>query len=441
MKRTILAILSLCALPIVSFAQRGILLGLPHDDPNARRDVYRWVELKPFTSEYDQIIKTRIGSLKGEGITKVFGPKLEQHSLMRNGDPTNSIAPLFAPYSLSFSGLLEGEDKSHRDLFALGNIGYVEFFYERDDSFKTAVLYAHLDDKFVPLKSTNDFSKRLEWDKTKWDALRQWLHAHAVPVNDAKIFSPTEATEAAASQEPDLLHFAWGGGMSNIKTAEVWVAASGKVTTRYEKQSQRLTEYAFSLNKDEIAALVESVRKVKFFDQPSDDTTFATDTGNSSITVNIGNDRRTVNYRYRPELGPLSQKVWELVEQGIITSELEQNGDVYPAMVASSPYLVGAKVYCPRLLVLPLKTNISLCADSQKLEWGLTGLAWLLTSDQWLNFVSEQIEKASAERQVLLLRVLKSHPFTGNIPPVHARELVALLNQIKEPERSTHTPR
>jgi hypothetical protein len=190
----IFTILLFCVLPTVSFAQRGILINVLYDDPNIRRDVYSQIELKPLVTEYNQIIKRRIAPLKGEEITKAFGPKLEQRSLnQRFGDPPNCAAPLFAPYVILFSGLLEGEDKAHRDLYAIGNIGYIEFFYERDARFKTAVLYARLDDEFVPLQSANDFPKRLEWDKAKFDALKRWFDEHLVPIDDTKTFSPNPA--------------------------------------------------------------------------------------------------------------------------------------------------------------------------------------------------------------------------------------------------------
>jgi hypothetical protein len=189
MKRTFFTILLLCGLPIASFSQRGILLGLPYDDPNARRDVYGQIELKPFIAEYNQIIERRIGPLKDSDIANVFGPKLAQRGFT-TWYPTNCVAPLFVPYSLLFSGLLEGEDKAHRDLYAVGNIGYLEFFYERDGRFKTVVYYACLNDKFVPLKSPSDFPNRLEWDKTRFEEFKKWLDAHLDPNEAVKPRSP-----------------------------------------------------------------------------------------------------------------------------------------------------------------------------------------------------------------------------------------------------------
>ena len=179
MKRTILVTFLLCTLASATFAQRWVDVVSRLDDPNVRQDVYNRAELKPLIAEYDDVVKRRIGQLVRPNIAKVFGPKLEQRLPARA--PTNSVTPLFAPYFLAFSGLLEGEDRSHRDLYAVGEIGYVEFFYERDDRLKIVVFYALLDDKFVPLKSADAFSKRLEWDKSKFDALKRWLDAHLSP--------------------------------------------------------------------------------------------------------------------------------------------------------------------------------------------------------------------------------------------------------------------
>lgn len=240
------------------------------------------------------------------------------------------------------------------------------------------------------------------------------------------------ATLAQSADKPvPLIHYTKHGGMlSNIKIAEVRVEATGQVTVRYEKQAQRPSDYRFSLDEDELAALTSLVRVVRFFEQPASDTARVTDVGESSLTVNIGNDRRTLHYRFRQELDPLTRELWRMIQQGIVTSELETKGDVYQAMVASSPLLIGSKVYCPRLLVPSLKKNVAQCQDRQKLGWGLTALAWLQTEEQWLGFVSSQLANAAPERKALLLGVLGSHPFYDSIPDGHCRILLPLLTSV-----------
>jgi hypothetical protein len=66
---------------------------------------------------------------------------------------------------MMLSGMHTGDsarNKSHPDLYAIGDIGYVEFYSQIDgENIQTAVIHFRADEKFVPLKSTNDFPKRL----------------------------------------------------------------------------------------------------------------------------------------------------------------------------------------------------------------------------------------------------------------------------------------
>jgi hypothetical protein len=70
-------------------------------------------------------------------------------------------------------------NKRHVDLHAISNIGYVEFFYSwNGTNIENAVIYLRADEQFVPLKSTNDFPRRLEWEKVKFTALNKWFDEH-----------------------------------------------------------------------------------------------------------------------------------------------------------------------------------------------------------------------------------------------------------------------
>lgn len=233
-----------------------------------------------------------------------------------------------------------------------------------------------------------------------------------------------------ADDSTPRIEFSWAGGHSNIKTAEVQVKDSGKVLVQYEKHGQKLIEYGFELDQDEVSALTSLVEIVNIFDHPANDTSITTDVDQSTLIVSMGDKRRALTYRYRPELDPLTQELWKLINQGIVIVELRTNVDTYQAMVASSPRLAGSKVYCPRLLVEPLKSEIARCKDRQKLEWGLTGLAWIVSEAQWLGFVSSQLADADLEHKTLILSVLGSHPFYDNIPPSHSNILLPLLTSV-----------
>ena len=91
---------------------------------------------------------------------------------------------------LMVSGLHSNDptkNKSHTDLYAVGDIGYVEFYSQLDgERVQTAVIYFRADFVFAPLKSTNDFSARLVWEQIKLDHLKEWFDHRLVSVGDSK---------------------------------------------------------------------------------------------------------------------------------------------------------------------------------------------------------------------------------------------------------------
>jgi hypothetical protein len=219
MKRSISVAVVLCALCPVGFAVILFSIGAPQDDSKVRSGVGDRPELKPLHAAYTTIIQTRLWPLRLDEVPKICGPKLdtatnwwafgvEGSGPKLDHHPANLVLPIFAPAGgsncggsmmMMVSGAHTGDparDKSHTDLYAIGDIGYVEFYSQLDgENVQTAVIYFRADDKFVPLKSTNDFAKRLEWDKAKFEALKEWLDAHLIPVEDAKKLSPNAATK------------------------------------------------------------------------------------------------------------------------------------------------------------------------------------------------------------------------------------------------------
>jgi hypothetical protein len=214
MKRSIPIAVVLCALCPVGFAVILFSIDAPQDNSKVRSYVGDRPELKPLHAAYTNIIQTRLWPLKLNEGPKIFGPKLDTATnwwgFGMNGEgrrsgpqldhyPASLVLPIFAPAGgtncggsmmMMVSGIHTGDsarDKSHTDLYAIGDIGYVELYSQLDgENVQTAVICFRADDKFVPLKSTNDFPKRLEWDKARFDALKQWLDAHLVPVEDSK---------------------------------------------------------------------------------------------------------------------------------------------------------------------------------------------------------------------------------------------------------------
>ena len=169
-----------------SSGQMGFLLDFPQDDLPSRMAVRDRLELNPLRAAYWEVMQTRLFPLKLDDISKIFGPVLATTTnwWVYNMDPRGKSAgpalarhpadivlPMFIPETMMVSGLHSPEpagNKNHTDLHAVGDIGYVEFYYANDgERLETALLYFRADDKFIPLVSTNDFAKRLEWEKAQ----------------------------------------------------------------------------------------------------------------------------------------------------------------------------------------------------------------------------------------------------------------------------------
>jgi len=199
MKTLAFSMLLFFAFCSTSFAPIIFMLGSPPDDSETRQKVLDRTELKSMHDEYWDIIATRLLPLKLDDVAKIFGPELNKStedidtkdhpSLPRFAKrPEDMIWPLIAGGGFTISGFGRGDhgDKSHVDLHAVGNIGYIECFYQISNrtNLETAVLYLRRDDKFVSLKSESDYPKRMEWEKAKFAALKDWLNEHLPKVKD-----------------------------------------------------------------------------------------------------------------------------------------------------------------------------------------------------------------------------------------------------------------
>jgi hypothetical protein len=190
-KPTIAIALLLSGLCRASFAQTCVFnIRAPdhdQDDHTARESVCGRAELKPLQDSYSEIIETRLLSLTSDMLPTIFGPKFPSpRKGWRPADPADLVLPLFGHGNM-FDGDISHMNKmilhgafniNGYDLYSVGNSGYIEFFEDGGGATAAAVIYLRADDKFIPLKSTNDFSKRLEWDKAKFNALIKWLDEH-----------------------------------------------------------------------------------------------------------------------------------------------------------------------------------------------------------------------------------------------------------------------
>ena len=74
------------------------------------------------------------------------------------------------------------QDHQHTDLHALGTIGYIELYYQRDGTnIAIAVLYHKSDKGFAPLRFREPFPQKLDLDQATFQGLGKWLGSYVVP--------------------------------------------------------------------------------------------------------------------------------------------------------------------------------------------------------------------------------------------------------------------
>lgn len=132
---------------------------------------------KTTQAEYDNLLR-QICLLRLDDVTGCFGKKLAE-------PPADCVLPLFAGNASARGGYTLNPDKSHTDFNRVGDLGYIQFFYNSDGvSIGDAALYFRADDQFTLLQSTNDYRRRVIWEMAKLSAVKQWLSEHVLKVKD-----------------------------------------------------------------------------------------------------------------------------------------------------------------------------------------------------------------------------------------------------------------
>jgi len=189
--------LGLCA---AGFGQIIFSIPAPQDDGDVRATVADRQEMKPLQTTYSKVIQSRLLPLTLDGVAAIFGPALQTtNNWYSRPDlvkyPADLVLPIFAhgnapgnenKLGMGFPGVVPIHP-NHADLHAVGKTGYIEFYYFNGETVAAAAIFFRADDRFTPLKSTNDFAKRLEWDKAKFAAFNKWLDDHQPKVTDLGI--------------------------------------------------------------------------------------------------------------------------------------------------------------------------------------------------------------------------------------------------------------
>jgi hypothetical protein len=152
----------------------------PQDNRDARLALTRRPELKDAAAALTKLFQTHQLQLDPAAANRIFGPVLAK-------EPADRVLPLFIPPIATRGGFVPIDQDSkpnyHIDYHPIGDLGYAQFFYNYDGRSVGAVLfYLRADKDFVPLKSTDDFAKRLAWETPRFALLRQWLEGHVPTV-------------------------------------------------------------------------------------------------------------------------------------------------------------------------------------------------------------------------------------------------------------------
>lgn len=234
-------------------------------------------------------------------------------------------------------------------------------------------------------------------------------------------------TNINASESEEFIFFRQEGAFSPFIFIELAIRNDGSVITKFDRGSSDKGELSFNLNEYELEMLKTLVHTVDFFDRMDKGNKSVIDLGQSTLRISLEEQKRELIFGSRLELEPLTSCLRKIIHQGVVLSDLNYKGDVYSALGAVSNYLASAKVLQSKILQEPLEKFVVNSNDRQKLLWGIEALSWIMTPEEWMGFLSKELSDPKETRKALLLEALSSHPFTGNIPPIHRDMLCPLF--------------
>lgn len=228
----------------------------------------------------------------------------------------------------------------------------------------------------------------------------------------------------------ELLFLRYEGGIfSRIKWAELLIRNNGFGVTRFERKEKGSAEIPLQLDQDELEAMKTLIDATDFFSQKQGRVAY-TDVGWCTLRISMNGKQHELHFdRIDPRLEPLTRFTWGLIRQSIAISDIKEQRDVYWAKGTVKPYGRGGqypKAPQPKTLREPLKDFIRKSENRQQLIWAIEALSSVTTEDEWMGFLSRELNSSKGARKILLLEALSSHPFTGNIPTSH-HELLAPL--------------
>ena len=173
MKRS-LAILIASSLVHSSFGMIIWTFDAPHDDQRLREAALPGPAARALRDEFNEFQERRIWPITCSDIKAALGATME-------AVPKDRVLPIFESTCVMLSGLRSRAepDKSHADVYAIGDIGYLEVHYHQNgEKVETALLFYRPDADFVPLKALDNLMPRLDWELKKLKLAEKWLAQH-----------------------------------------------------------------------------------------------------------------------------------------------------------------------------------------------------------------------------------------------------------------------
>jgi hypothetical protein len=226
----------------------------------------------------------------------------------------------------------------------------------------------------------------------------------------------TALLQAAPYSSPTFLHYKWEGGLSRYSAITIRIDRDGHAEVVLGRRPPDEVKYETDLSTDELEGIRKLLQSTGFFTQPDKDSQFATDQGQTELTVSEGTQSKKLIYSYRPALQPLTAFLYRLVAQVEAIQSL-QEAHPYEVWSALDPRLSGSKVLQPAKLKQPLLDFIRAQPDQSKRAPALCALAHVTTPEEFAAFLAAE---NGVENRMLMLD-------PGNLPKAHRLALCPLF--------------
>jgi len=221
-----------------------------------------------------------------------------------------------------------------------------------------------------------------------------------------------------ADEEKPFLFYKFQGGYSPYKEITVTIKASGETRVTAQKHKQPRVDYTTELSPEEFAALRTLLIATDFFAQPDKEAQFATDAGQSELSVTEEKRSRKLLFRHRPSLDPLCQFFWRLQAQAEAFQSLS-DGNLYSVVGAIVPSDSRTKALQSDRFKAPLKNYLETAQDRRQIRLALQALSWITRPEEFAGFVSLRTIN-SDNRELFFLDL------TSDIPKSHLEALCPL---------------